>query len=811
MSNLYSALQQAIVQFGPLPALNFRQRYRTLRWTFDDLGRNIRNIAETLSREQIGPGDKVLLFGANSPYWVAAFYAILARGAIIIPLNPQSPAPQLERIVDSARPKLLLRPNHARWPGPAVETLIIEQAAESQWAGGELPGLRAEEPDLAEIVYTSGTTGAPKGIMLTHGNLLSGIAMLPNAIPLQPGTPVMSIVPLFHLYGQMAGMFYPLNCGCPITHLPSLSSRVILSTLRYSPAEFLVAVPEFLKTFMDRLEEKLAAWPRWLRRLLRNSIRKRISPTLHTLISGGAPLSPELERKWRDLGFEVLQGYGLTETSPMISINSPTAHRTGSVGQPLPGVQVKIADDGEILVKGPNVMHGYFQDKTRTEAVLRHGWLKTDDSGKFDAAGFLYVFGRKKYMILGPGGENVFPEDLEAELNRIPEVRDSAVIGLPHDGRTVIHAVLLSDSDDGDAIVKQANRHLAPHQQIISWSLWPETDFPRSATRKVKKQELLKLIAAGAPIKGSAATPTTPLVRVIAHTTHCDPAAIDEQTCLVSDLKLDSLLRIELIGRIEEAFNVELAENQITAETTVADLQSLIDAHVSQTASFEQYPRWSLSPWCTRLRPFLQDLVFGCLPMLGSQHIHGLQNLLGLEQPVIFMANHRSYLDPLIAPYAIPRRFRKKLGIAAAIYPLYEKFWWSVPFAELVMNAYPMPTRLSENIKPSLDYTGRLLDDGWNVLIFPEGQMNRTDSPLLPLKGGAGILAVEMQATLIPLAITGTDRILPPGDLIPRQRGGIDVRFGKPLNFKATENYIDAMQSIETALQDLIARNADPT
>ncbi len=809
MTNLYSELQQSIARFGPLPALYFRRRYRTLRWTFDDLDKHIKNIAEALLHNQIHPGDKILLFGGNSPYWVAAYYAIIARGAIVIPLNPQSPPQQLERIVSSSEPKLLLHTANAVWPGPVLHALPIEQAAEIQWSGGQLPELRTGEQDLAEIVYTSGTTGIPKGIMLTHGNLLSGIRMLPDAIPLQPGTAVMSIVPLFHLYGQMAGMLYPLHSGAGITYLPALSSRVIRSTLRHTPAEFLVAVPEFLKTFMDRLEENLAGWPRLLRYALRCLIRRRISTTLHTLISGGAPLPPDLEKKWRDLGFAVLQGYGLTETSPMISINTAVAHRSGSVGKPLPGVQVKIAEDGEILVKGPNVMQGYFQDDARTNAVLQADWLKTDDSGKFDSDGFLYVFGRKKYMILGPGGENVFPEDLEAELNSIPEVRDSAVIGLPHEGRTVIHAVLLSDSDNGESIVRQANRHLAPHQQIVSWSLWPEADFPRSATRKVKKQELLKRISAGAQAAGKTTTPVTPLIRVIAHTTNSDPAAIHDQTRLVSDLKLDSLLRIELVGRIEEEFNVELAENQITAETTVAELQSLIRAHSPQPSSLVQYPRWSLSRWCSRLRPFLQDLLFACLPMLGSQRIHGLQNLLGLKQPVIFMANHRSYLDPLIAPYAIPRRFRKRLGIAAAINPLYEKFWWSVPFAELVMNAYPLSTRLSENIKPSLEYTGRLLDDDWNVLIFPEGQMNRTDSALLPLKGGAGVLAVEMQATIIPLAISGTDRILPPGKLIPRKRGVIDIRFGTPLSFKETEDYVNAVQAIEKALRNLIVRSAD--
>ena len=804
MKNLYSVLKHAEDEFGAKLALTFRQRYRTMNWTYLDLSAHVNNLAAALATKNIGPGDRVLLFGGNSPYWVAAFFGILARGAVVIPLNPQSTREQLDRIVASAAPKLLVRTNYSVWQGPLLESLLMETASETATDMPDMPGLNAEKDDLAEIAYTSGTTGTPKGIMLTHGNLLAGINTLPEAVPIQTNEVVMSIVPLFHLYGQMAGMLYPMSQGCAISYLPSLSSRVIRSTLARTPADYLVTVPEFLKTFMDRLEENLAGWPVLLRRCLHGRIRRRISKTLHTLVSGGAPLEPELELKWRALGFEVLQGYGLTETSPMIAINTPSAHRPGSVGKLLHGVQVKIAEDGEILVKGANVMKGYFQDEMRTRQIFQDGWLKTDDSGKFDKDGFLYVFGRKKYMILGPGGENVFPEDLEAELNKNPEVRDSAVIGLEQQGRTIIHAVLLSDYDNGDAIVEQVNQHLAPHQRIMGWSRWSEADFPRSATRKVKKEELIKRLTTQVETSSKEVITVTPLTRLIASTTCTDPGVIHDTARLVTDLKLDSLLRIELVGRIEEEFNVELAENQITLKTTVGELQTLIDERQGQAVISEQYPRWSMAPWCGRVRTLIQNAAFAGLSALSKLHIEGVENLDGLDGPVIFMANHRSYLDSLVAVRAIPPRFRSKLGIAAGLDVLYEKFWWFVPFAELSMNAYPFATQLTENIKPSLEYTGRLLDDGWNVLIFPEGKMNRTGSVLQPLKGGTGILAVEMQVAVVPVVILGTGRILPPEKLLPRQRGWIDIRFGRPLSFKPAENYLDAAQTIEKAIGDLI-------
>ncbi len=409
-------------------------------------------------------------------------------------------------------------------------------------------------------------------------------------------------------------------------------------------------------------------------------------------------------------------------------------------------------------------------------------------------------------MILGPNGENVFPEDLEAELNKHPDVRDSAVIGLEHDGRVVIHVVLLMDKGNADEIIEHTNQHLASHQKIISWTAWPEADFPRSATRKVKKQDLIKTISSKSVNKTKITGTITPLSRLIAQTTNHDPASVQNSTQLVAELELDSLLRIELVGRIEEEFGVELAENQITPKTTVAELQALIEQHQGhhQYIVSGEYPRWSHSRFCNRLRPLLQSAIFSLIPILGKIRIKGMENLQGEVGPVILMTNHLSYLDGLPTIYAITRHFKSNLAVAASLETLYEQLWWMAPFVDLSMNSYPFSTRLTENIKPSLEYTGRLLDEKCNVLIFPEGGINRSENPLRPLKGGTGILAVEMQVPVVPMVIVGTNKILPPGQLIPRKRGDIEVRFGKPIRFALNENYVDATRTIEEALLNLL-------
>jgi long-chain acyl-CoA synthetase len=450
-------------------------------------------------------------------------------------------------------------------------------------------------------------------------------------------------------------------------------------------------------------------------------------------------------------------------------------------------------------------MAGYWRDPARTKAAFADGWLKTDDAGHFDEDGFLYVHGRKKYMILGPGGENVFPEDLEAELNRVPGVTDSAVIGLTQDGRTVIHAVLLCDPDRADAVVAQANRNLAPHQQIMRWSVWPEADFPRSVTRKVKKEEVIRALAGQPSSEPASAGKLTPLKRILAEVTRSDPARIGDAARFGADLNVDSLLRIEFVSRIEEQLGVAIEEARITPQMTVADLESLVERQQGITPELVMYPRWSLAPWASLLRPWAQRIFLkSWISPFCRLRVEGLENVANLQGPVILMANHRSFLDSAVITFVLPTRLHSRLGIAAATEVLYRKYRWAVPFGELALNSFPFPTGVYENIRPGLDYVGRLLDDGWSVLIFPEGGMNRSDRALQSLKGGAGVIAVEMGVPIVPVAIAGTEKIMPPDKVLPRSRGTVTVRFGQPLRGVADERYEAATARIEAALRALL-------
>lgn len=810
------------LDYGPRLAIEQRLRYRTLRWTYRELGVKTRDLAALLGQRGIGPGDRVLLFGPNSPWWVASYFAVLSRGAVAVPLNPQSVPEQLDLIVASAQPKLLMKPAGLAWRAQPVAVLDME-SEDTGLLSHVADSAQVPDHDAAVIMYTSGTTGEPKGVMLSHANILANLEALSARIRPEEDAHFLSIIPLFHMYAQTIGLLFPLHHGCAVTYLSSLGSRAILEAFRYTPVTHLVAVPEFLSTVMARVEKQIRdrriggllhscladPAPKRASRLLLSFVRRRISRSLHTIACGGAALEAGLESRWRALGFHVLQGYGLTEASPVISTNTYKDHRLGSVGKILPGVELHFKPDGEILIRGPNVTAGYHKDEAKTQEAFEEGWFKTGDIGRLDSGGFLFLQGRKKYVIIGPGGENVFPEDIEAALNHVGGVRDSAVAGVEKAGHTVIYAVVLGDHLDADAVVQEANRHLAPHQQIQACSVWPQADFPRSATRKVRKEEVIRWIherEEGREIPRTG-TAVSPLVRVLAEVTRRDPAAVTPNTRILQDLHLDSLLRIELVSRIEEVFNVAVEEKMISQQTSVADLEKLIAAQKGKAAVLIRYPRWSLRVWARILRPWLQSLLFfSWLRLIVRLRVRGSDHLRTLEGPVIFMATHRSYLDSLVVLRAIPSRLRRRLCIAAATDVLYRKYWWFAPAADLIFNSYPFPRAEQENIRQVLDYSGRLMDDGWSVLVYPEGQMNLTDEPVLPLKGGAGVLAVELRSAVVPIVITGTAGILPPGRLLPRRRDTVNVIFGEPLRFRPDQSYSAVTEQIWTSLRDISAR-----
>lgn len=824
-------LEKGAKKFGDKTALTMRMGYRAVSLSYKDVYDLSLKTACFLEKNGLKKGDKVLLLAPNSPYWVCVFWGCLLNGCIPVPLNIQSTAEMARKIADQTEAKLIFKHLHYKENLPTeLKSFDVEFLKELlEEIKSQAPKIKLSENDIAEIMYTSGTTGEPKGVILTHKNIYSNVEALSQVISLSENDTFLSILPLSHMFEQVAGFLTPFYRGSHIVY--AHSPAAIPDLLKEYRITKMVAVPEFLKIMMAKVEAgaeeggkkkmfnalmkiSLKLKNKTIQRFLFRSVHKKFGGRLRTVASGGAALDPELERKWNALGLDLLQGYGLTETSPVISTNTYDSRRMESVGKVLPGVEVKIAPDKEILVKGPNVFQGYFKNEQKTKEAFTASWFRTDDIGELDKDNFLFIRGRKKYMIKGPGAQNVYPEDIEFELNKNAGIKDSCVVGLEKpSGMVEIHAVFLPGEAKfsflekaASKAVEETNKKLASYQRVSGWSVWPEEDFPRSATRKVKKEEVLKWLrskpAFSDQLADSAGREKTPLMRLVAEITDTDIAFINNRTKVVSELNLDSLLRVELVSRIEEKFGAVIDESKIGPETTLSDLEEMMREKepAKKVFAFKHWPRLR---WASFARKMAQSLfVFPFIRIFARLKVEGSEHFENLPLPVIFMPNHGSYLDSGIAVMALPPRIRNRAAFAAAqdvVYGTYKRFSW---LAELLFNTFPFPRQEQENIKSGLDYMGRLLDKNWSIIVYPEGRMSPTGE-LQPLKRGAGFIATEMGAYIVPMKISGTTRIMPYGKVLPRKRGVVTVKFGAPIKFNRSESYIDATEKIQEILKKL--------
>ena len=800
-------------RFPDSVALTMRMGFRTVNLTYKEVYDISRKMALLLEKEGVLKGEKVLLLAPNSPYWICAFWGCILRGCVVVPLNIQSTSDFVEKIAKQTGARLIFAHRYYKQEIPNdvkrydIDVIIDEL---DKFDPENFKEVVVDENDLVEILYTSGTTGDPKGVMLSHKNLYSNINSVSQMVSIDNGKDRwFSILPLSHILEQSIGFLLPFYCGAHIVYAHSPSA--IKSLMKEYHIKKMLTVPEFLKILMSKiegsLEKKRMKWlfdlfPRFISYL----VLRQFGGKLDTVISGGAPLDAELEKKWNALGVTLLQGYGLTETSPLVTSNSYNEHRLGSVGKVAPGVQVRIADDNEIQVKGENVFGGYFKDEKRTSEVFTEdGWFKTGDMGSFDKDGFLFLKGRKKYMILGPGGQNVFPEDLEEILNSYREVKDSSVIGVEKPGGMVeVHAVLLLGEDRVavEKIIDEVNAKLASYQQITGWSIWSEDDFPRSATKKVKKNEVLRVVLGKKDDQVVVQEKRRgPLVLLLSELTGIESFRITSETKLIQNLQIDSLMRIELIARIEDQFDLLIDETKITSKTTIADLEKMIKEK-KPIKGLPVLKKWPRSPLAGVFRSIGQFKFFLFARIFIKLRVEGLEHLKDIKLPVVFMPNHISYVDPLCLSMALPKKIRKKMSFAAANDVLYGDYKHTAFLAELLFNTFPFPREEHENIKLGLDYMGKMLDGDFSVAVFPEGKMS-LDGKLLPLKQGAGLVAVEMDAFVVPVKIEGSANVVPYAKFIPRRRGVVTVKFGKPLKFGRGDSYIKATEVIEEALRGL--------
>jgi len=518
MDTLPDLLRESARVWSRLPAVGLHNDTEPWSWTYAELLDHASRAAAYLAANGIAQGDRLVFWGGNRPEWVAAFFGAQMLGAVVIPLDVRSQEDLLVRIEQQTQPKhmFLGKEQAASLKGSHPAHTLFEELQPKlrAVAPGFSTGPAPHADDAAQLVFTSGTTGNPKGVVLTHKNIISNTRMTQTRVPPTPGHRVLSLLPLSHMFEQTTGLFTPLSGGASITYITSLRPDVIFSAMKSHRITNMSCVPQVLQLFRDGIEREVrkqgkqrtferlhglaGRLPLQVRRMLFRSLHERMGGTFEFFASGGAYLDPDLALWWEALGIKVLQGYGMTEAAPIVACHWVNKRNPRSVGKPAPGVDMRIAEDGEVLVRGDNLSPGYWRNPSATAEAFVDGWYHTGDLGTFDASGWLYLRGRKKNIIVLPNGMNVYPEDVEHALQADMRVKDAVVLGLTRDKEIEVHAVLLlAKGADGNVaeIVRSANQRLAPHQQIRRHTVWPEDSFPLTPTLKVKRAEVAEGLA----------------------------------------------------------------------------------------------------------------------------------------------------------------------------------------------------------------------------------------------------------------------------------------------------------------------------
>src|SRR5687767_7623524 len=501
--------------------------YRTWTWTYGDLAAAAHGFARRLRDRHVGAGQAIAIWSENRPEWIAALWGALLEGVVVVPIDYRASPDFLLKVTGIVDAKAIL-------VGDAVDASALG-SGRSVWNLAEIFRLKAEataeNADLrppasdlgpnttAEIIFTSGATAEPKGVVLTHKNILANIIPIEKEMAkykkyARPFRPIrfLNLLPLSHMSGQAMATFVPPMLPGLVVFTRSYAPDDIVRQIKQRRISVLVCVPkilEVLKDYVIRVAPEAAEPPpagmHWAKRWwYYRRIHRMFGFKFWAMVVGAAPLDPELEAFWGRLGFLVVQGYGLTETAPIVTLNHPLRARRGAVGKPISGVEIRIAEDGEILVRGENVTSGYFNAPEATREAFEGGWFHTGDIGELDAEGRLLIKGRKKEMIVTPEGLNVFPEDVERALLQRPGVIDAAVVGAPVPGSSAerVQAILvLAEGADADAAIRGANATLGDHQKIRGSAIWPGRELPRTeGTRKLKRRELRNWLSGQSPV-----------------------------------------------------------------------------------------------------------------------------------------------------------------------------------------------------------------------------------------------------------------------------------------------------------------------
>lgn len=807
--------------FNNRTALTIRSFLKTQIIAYVELKRRSYQTANYLSSIGIGKGDRVLLLALNSPEWVELFLGCQLIGAILVPVDAGSNLQTTLRFIKETDPKVIFKNDflHSElskdFKTNSIEDLnhVINHQPDTK------PNAHIDGSSTALIVFTSGTTAAPKGVVLSQKNILTNVTGIQQAINISADWRLLSVLPLSHMY-ELTGSLSVLSRGASIFYMPRVTPLAIARGLQDYQITTMLAIPQLLILLRQRIEQtakeqgkdkalafaaKLARpLPLPLRRLIFHSVHSKLGGHLGLVVTGGAPVPIEIATAWERMGVRVLQGYGLTETSPILTVNQLNQRRLDSAGRSLDNVSLRIAKDGEIQAKGPSIFEHYWRDSEATkQAFTKDGWFKTGDVGRL-SSGWLTIQGRLKFAIVLSSGLKVFPEDIEVVAAKIPTFKEICVVNQKRaDGETVL-AVVVSDKSDSAVTqaISETNDQLESFQHITSWRRWPEDAFPRTRLLKIDRKQVQQWADHSNPNEksGEADKPTAqdPIIGMINLSLGDNKNHIKDADRL-ADIGLDSLRRMTMVALIAEQLGVALPEDRINQTTTVGDVRRL----VKQAKPIEQPeppPKWPLTQPIRLIGNGLREtIISGLVRIWVKTNVEGLDNLSKVSLPAIFIFNHADDFDGPVVYRSLPHRIRKHLTVAVADDVLKEHKVLAV-IARLCFAGFNFARK--EPYMPSLEYVGQLISRGWFVLISPEGRISTTGK-LQPFKSGIGLLAVSLGVPIVPIKTIGLAGTVPLHSKWPKKRSQVVVRIGEPITLESTMNFDDATERIQHIMEDL--------
>jgi len=766
----------------------------------------LENIKKYSNILDIKPEDKVVIFSENRPEWIYTFFAVWEKCGVNIPIDFMSSEDELFYILNDSKPVYIFTSKNNKEKvlnvklklDYDIKVLVFEEIEFSSQIFENKECQKLEE-DIAVILYTSGTTGQPKGVMLSYKNLLSNIKSIEKVEIANSQDSTLAILPFHHSYPLMVSMLIPLHLGATIVFLDELSPQDILDKLKKYKITILIGVPRLYALFHKRIFDKInedffiKTVFKLCKKINNQTPGKIVFKKVHDIfggnikyfVSGGAKLDLDIAKDFWALGLNVIEGYGLTETSPIVSFNPPYKIKLGSVGKPIEGVQVKIEDD-EILVKGDNVFVGYLNKIEETKKAFKNGYFMTGDLGYLDKDGYLCITGRKKEIIVLPNGKNINPEEIEnIILKNFDIVKEIAVIQKDNQ----LFAIIYPDFE----VVKK--RNIVNLEETIKWNVIDKynqtavsykkiggfkivnTELPKTRLGKIRRFMLSQFLEKQEKpaVKEEPKTQTYSILKE--YLEKYTNLSVYPDSHIDIDLGLDSLGKIEFLTFIESTFGIKLDEKDLIENPTVEKLSHFIDEKkqkieiseidwkkiLSQPESFELK-----EGYLTIIKPILK-LYF---KFYNNLEVKGIENI--PNQPVIFAPSHQSYLDGFLIVASLSNHILKKT------YFLAEETYFNTSFRKWIAKNFNIITvNVNKDLKESLIKSAYTLKNGKNVVIFPEGARTR-DGKLLPFKKGFAILSKELNIPIVPVVIKGAFESLPINKSLPSPFK-ISVEFLNPV------------------------------